>query len=76
MTAQLTRIQDLPVEGLPGCDSIIRPASGIFLVVGAGGGLATSQATAAQGVPFRFPNRRGFFFTDASSAYELRYRFY
>lgn len=54
-----------------------------LLVVGRGGGLATPIATSAEGVPFGFPNSLDVdqltgkvYFTDASSVYGIRYRFY
>ena len=50
-------------------------------VVGRGGGLATSLATTAEGVPFRFlsaidvsQTNGVVYFTDASQTFELRYK--
>ena len=54
-----------------------------LLVVGYGGGFATPIVTTAEGVPFGFPNSLDVeqmtgkvYFTDASSVYGIRYRFY
>ena len=54
-----------------------------LLVVGYGRGFATPIVTTTEGVPFGFPNSLDVekmtgkvYFTDASSVYRIRYRFY
>ena len=65
------------------CELYIVDAVSGLVVVGPDGGLATPLATSAEGVPFGLPDALDVdqhtgkvYFTDTSSVYGIRYRFY